>query len=331
MGERVRMRRLTFCLGMIGTAAAMGFGALIGNPSVNASEASVKSEKAADTRAIAYHSPGVTYNGLHATEIPTVGQVAADLKRVKRHFKVIRTYYAQFGGGAVDIGEVAADVGLKVLLGLYLYRDNPDWIAKDYERFVKPAVGRGNVIGLLVGNEDTNQLATVKDYLIKARADFPQTPVGSSQTTGFWLSDPRAAEIVPLVDFIAVNIYPAWDWEKADAANQPIGVTPQSGFASFKGAYDQVAAKYPDKQVVVTETGWPTSYGRIPSKQFPIGISNAGEYLKAVMTWAETSDPPVNIHVYGMFDPLYGVGLGSLFNYHFGLIDSDGKAKGVLF
>ncbi len=331
MGDTRRMRALTFYLGVLGATAALLFGVPIGRPAVNASETGVKSEKAANMRAIATHSPGVTYNGLHTTENPTTQQVADDLERVKRHFSTIRTYYPQFGGGAVDVGKVAADVGLKVLLGLYLYHGQPAWIAKDYDQFVKPAVGRGNVIGVLIGNEDSDQFTTVKEYLKKARTDFPRTPVGSSQTAGFWLADARAAEIQPLVDFIAVNIYPNWDWEKADADNQPIGVTPQTGFASFRGAYDQIAAKYPGKQVVVTETGWPTSYGAVPSKQFPIGIRNAGDYLKSVTRWAETSDPPVNIHVYGMFDPLYGVGLGSLFNYHFGLIDSDGQAKGVLF
>jgi len=304
---------------------------LIGHASAVASEPGFGPEKAATTRAIADHSPGVTYNGLHSTENPTPEQVTDDLRRVKQHFGVIRTYYAQFGGGAVDVGKVAADVGLEVLLGLYLYPDHPDWIAKDYDQFVKPAISRGNVIGILIGNEDSDQLATVKDYLTKARSDFPQTPVGSSQTAGFWLTDPRAAEIVALVDFIAVNIYPAWDWQKADADLQPIGVTPQSGFDSFHATYDRVAAMYPGKQVVVTETGWPTSYGTLLSKQFPIGISNAGTYLKLAMTWAKTSDPPVNLYVYGMFDPRYGVGLGSLFNYHFGLVDSEGKAKGVLF
>ncbi len=320
MGNRVRIRALTLRLGVVG-AAAMVFGVLIGRPSADASEANV----------LAHHAPGVTYNGLHGTENPTPRQVADDLKRVKQHFGVIRTYYAQFGGGAVDVGKVAADAGLKVLLGLYLFNDHPDWTATNYEKFVKPAVGRGNVVGVLIGNEDSDQLATIQDYLNKTRSDFPDTPVSSSETAGFWLTDPRAAEIARLVDFIAVNIYPAWDWEKADADLQPIGVTPQSGFQSFRATFERIAAKYPGKQVVVTETGWPTSYGTLLSKQFPIGIANARDYLKLVMTWAETSDPPVNLYVYGMFDPLYGVGLGSLFNYHFGLIDSDGKAKGVLF
>jgi hypothetical protein len=39
------------------------------------------------------------------------------------------------------------------------------------------------------------------------------------------------------VDFIAANIYPAWDWSRADANNQPMGVTPESGFNGFLATY----------------------------------------------------------------------------------------------
>ena len=50
--------------------------------------------------AIAFHAPGVTYNGLHATTNPTAAQVAADLATTRQHFSHVRTYYPQYGGGA---------------------------------------------------------------------------------------------------------------------------------------------------------------------------------------------------------------------------------------
>ena len=69
---------------------------------------------------IPFHKPGVTYNGLHATEHPTVGQVTADLATTKQHFEHVRTYYPQFDGGAVDVGKIAKDANLNLLLGLFL-------------------------------------------------------------------------------------------------------------------------------------------------------------------------------------------------------------------
>jgi hypothetical protein len=44
---------------------------------------------------------------LHATENPTVEQVTADLATTKLHFELVRTYYPQYGGGAVDERKIA--------------------------------------------------------------------------------------------------------------------------------------------------------------------------------------------------------------------------------
>jgi exo-beta-1,3-glucanase (GH17 family) len=237
---------------------------------------------------IPFHPAGITYNGLHGTPNPTAAQVSADLATTKQHFEHVRTYYPQYGGGAVDVGKIAKDANLILLLGLFLFDGHPDWIAGNYDQFLKPAVARGNIAGILIGNEDPQMIDIITQYLGKAKADFPQIPVGTSQTIGFWLSDGRAAQLLPLVDFIGVNIYPAWDWTRADANNQPIGVTPESGFNSFVDTYNQIQTKFPGRQIVVTETGWPTTFGTIPSQQFP-GISNARDYLNRVKAWAQAS------------------------------------------
>jgi exo-beta-1,3-glucanase (GH17 family) len=278
---------------------------------------------------IPFHAPGITYNGLHSTVNPTAAQVSADLATTKQHFGDVRTYYPQYGGGAVDVGKLAKDAGLNLMLGLFLFDGHPDWIESNYQQFVKPAVARGNITAILIGNEDPQMIDTITQYLQKAKADLPQVPVGTAQTIGFWLTDGDAAQLLPLVDFIAVNIYPAWDWTRADGNNQPIGVTPESGFNSFRDTYSQIQAKYSGRQIVVTETGWPTTFGPIPAQQFPIGISNARDYLNRVIAWAQAQQVVVYIH--NMFDDQYGVDTSSPFNYHFGLIDYAGNPKGVLF
>ncbi len=280
--------------------------------------------------AIPFHDPGVTYNGLHSTENPTAAEVAADLAATRQHFGSARTYYPQYGGGAVDVGKAAKDANLNLLLGLYLF-DNHGWTDGDYQRFVKPAVARGNIEGVLIGNEDPDMIdnGIIPKYLKQAKSDFPQTPVGASQTSAFWLSDGRAAQLLPLVDFIGVNIYPAWDWHHADANNQPIGVSPETGFNSFRDTYNQVTLNYPGRQIVVTETGWPTTFGPIGSQQLPIGITNARDYLQRAIAWAKAQHVVPYIH--NMFDDQFGVNTSSPFNYHFGLIDNTGKPKGILF
>jgi exo-beta-1,3-glucanase (GH17 family) len=172
-------------------------------------------------------------------------------------------------------------------------------------------------------------LRRIAKYLRQAKSDFPRMPVGTSQQSNFWLSDGRAERLLPRVDFIGVNIYPAWDWLRADGNNQPNGVTPETGFNSFRNTYGQVRSKYPGRQIVVTETGWPTTFGPIGSQQFPIGIDNARDYLQRVTGWAQAEQ--VVLYIHNMFDDQYGVDTSSPFNYHFGLIDNAGKPKGILF
>ena len=286
---------------------------------------------------IACHPPGVTYNGLHATTTPSSPQVTDDLTFTKAHFGFLRTYYPQYNGGAVDVGQIAYGLGLKVLNSLFLFDSHPDWIENNYLQFLKPSVARGNVIGVLIGNEDPDKLATIIQYVRLVKQDFPQIPVGTAQTSGFWLADSRASQILPLVDFIGVNIYPVWNWTKPDANNQPVNagqsVTLEQGFTSFVATYQQLVSKYPGMQIVVSETGWPTTFGWVvnttPPKQFDIGITNARDYLTRVKNWAQSAQ--VNVYIHNMFDDLYGVNTSSQFNLHFGLVDYNGKTKGILF
>jgi len=55
---------------------------------------------------------------------------------------------------------------------------------------------------------------------------------------------------------------------------------------------------------IVTETGWPTAFGPIPSQQAPIGISNARDYLTRVTAWAQTQQ--VVLYIHNMFDDQFG-------------------------
>jgi exo-beta-1,3-glucanase (GH17 family) len=80
---------------------------------------------------------------------------------------------------------------------------------------------------------------------------------------------------------------------------------------------------------VVTESGWPTTFGPIPSQQAPVGISNARDYLTRVTAWAQAQQ--VVLYIHNMFDDQFGVDTSSPFNYHFGLIDYAGASKGILF
>ena len=63
----------------------------------------------------------------------------------------VRTYYPQYGSGAVDIGKIAKDANLTALLGLFLFYGHPDWIADNYDQFVEPAPAEARIFDLKTG------------------------------------------------------------------------------------------------------------------------------------------------------------------------------------
>lgn len=295
---------------------------------------------------IPYQSIGVTYNGLHASTTPTVSSVDQDLEKIKSYqmpdggsFTSIRTYYSQYnGGGVVLTKELGKVKGLSALLGLYIDDTfvNNGWVTTDYNNYVKPYLNDKNVIGVLIGNEDydATTASTISQYLKQVKIDQPSMPVGTAQTTDFWLSNPQAATLASQSDFIGVNIYPEWDLNSPDRYNQPqlkgVSLTPAAALSSFKQQYGAVAAKYPGKQIVVTETGWPTTYGWVVNvpmqpKQCQQGLDNANAYFSLVSAWAKQNK--VVVYYYSMFDDWYGVNTSSQYNMHFGLLDNSGNIK----
>jgi len=280
---------------------------------------------------IPYHALGVTYSALHATTSPTTATIDADLKVVSSNgFSCIRTYYPKYVG-SIDVMDRVISANLNALLSLYMYKDHlSDWVADNYTYNVKPHLASANLLGVLIGNEDYGPNAAVNaaidKYLKQVKTDNATTPVSTAQTTEFWLSNSNAQRVGALCDFIAVNIYPAWDWGNPDSKNQPqlngATLSVADGVASFVEQYGKVAKAFPGKQIVVTETGWPTTYGwvvNVPApEQFPIGLTNALDYRKKIAAWASTNN--VNVHYYSMFDNWYGVNTTSQYNFHFGVV-----------
>lgn len=296
-----------------------------------------------------YMPVGVTYNGLHATTDPDKNSVDADLAAIQGYknpananMPSIRTYYPQYRGRIGLMNEMKAQTPkLKVLLGLFLFEyhgDSPDFTSKDFNTFIKPFLSPADpqLAGVLVGNEEgAPSVGTIKNYIGQVVGINKTIPVGTAQRTDFWLTDPTAADLANVCDFIGVNVYPEWNWQSPDANNQPksgsgASLTPQQGFDSFKAQYDKLKKKYPNKQIVVTETGWPTTYGWVvgvpsPPKQYQLGLDNAKAYFKLVSAWAQQNK--VAVYYYSMFDDYYGVDTSSQFNMHFGLLDVNRNPK----
>lgn len=276
---------------------------------------------------------GVTYNGLHKTKEPSEDQIKTDLGTIATSFGYVRTYYPQYRG-FINVLALAKEKDLKILAGFYLFYNEghyDDWARDNYKEFFLPALKNNpNIIGALVSNEDpespVDQIPKVITYLKKVRNEAPAIPLSTAQTNAFWLNSRHAAEVAGLVDFIAVNIYPTWCWQKNVGANRlppatcnsDTPPTPQQAFDNFKEQFAKVQERYRGRQIVVTETGYPTNYGKPPvPADTVLARTYACQYLKLVSDWAKVNNQIV--FMYEMFDSQYGISTDIGFNYHFGL------------
>lgn len=274
---------------------------------------------------------GMTYSGIRTKEAPTVASINQDIQAIqKQGFTTVRTYYPQYNGN-LGLMPIFQNNNIDVLLGLYIFEGHNDWTQNNYDLFIKPYLKSGkNLTAVIVGNEDPQYIEIIKTYINLVKQDGnQQVAVSSAQTSDFWLNDERAQGLASICDFIAVNIYPAWDWNKTDSVNQP-DLSVASGFDSVKKTYQALVQKYPGKQVVVTEVGWPTTYGYVvdvPKQptQFQQGIANANSFFEMVKKWSQNEQ--IVVYYYSMFDDWYAVNTSSLYNFHFGRLGNKGQEK----
>jgi hypothetical protein len=126
-----------------------------------------------------------------------------------------------------------------------------------------------------------------------------------------WMKHP---ELAKAVDFITVHIYPFWQKIPIDAA-----------IRFLDQEYTQLQKTFPDKQIVIGETGWPSA-GPAYGAAMP-GAANQARYLGEFINWAQAKG--VQYFYFDAFDEGWKVheeGVGT----HWGLYQQDGKVKPAL-
>ena len=175
-------------------------------------------------------------------------RIEADLKALKPEVDCVRIYATDQG---LDMTvPIAQKLGLKVILGAWIGRD-----PANNARQVSSAIAFANaypdtVKALVVGNEvllrgemPPDQLA---DLIRRVRAET-KAVVTYADVWEFWLHYP---EVTKAVDLMIIHILPYWE-------DDPIGIG-----GAMKHARDimtRVTTAFPDKQVMIGETGWPSA------------------------------------------------------------------------
>jgi len=240
-----------------------------------------------------------------------VRQIEEDLAQLKQVTNCIRTY--SIDHGLDQIPEVARRHGLKVMQGLWL-SSLPDLSRKQVEGAVALAKRYPDVItAVIVGNEvllrgemSAPQLARIiRD--VKAQVTVPVT---YADVWEFWL---RYREVATAVDFVTVHILPYWE---------DIPIPAGKAAEHVDAIRRQIAAAFPDKEVLIGEFGWPSA-GRMREGARPSPADQA-RVLQDILALAKRQSYRVN--VIEAYDQPWKRQLEGTVGGHWGLFDGSRRA-----
>ncbi len=251
---------------------------------------------------------------------PTPDQIEQDLKRLQGKVRAVRTYSA--GENLETVPQRAGKYGLKVWHGAWL-NDNDKENLEQINLLIDHANRYADTVErVIVGNEvllrkdlTANQL---RSYIRQVKGRVKQ-PVTYADVWEFWLRNPQLADEV---DFITVHLLPYWE-------DEPIGVDRREANGSLSienhilAIYRKVQARFPGKNIVIGETGWPSD-GRMRSDARPGRVEQV-RYFSIFRAIAEREHFDYN--VVEAFDQYWKARQEGTVGGTWGLLDADRSDK----
>jgi exo-beta-1,3-glucanase (GH17 family) len=246
---------------------------------------------------------------------PNLG-AQVDAAQLMARMELIRPYTAwirSFGStnGLEETGAIAHSLALKAAVGAWI---SDDLVANERELQNLIAAGQaGEADTLIVGSEvllrgDLSE-DTLIDYINRVKQAVPGVPVTYADAYDVLLAHPA---ILDAVDIVYVNYYPYWQGLPIDLA-----------VAAIHDWHAQVTAAAAGKQVVVSETGWPSngeSVGRaVPSAE------NAAFFFQNFVSWARANS--VEYFYFEAYDETWKADYEGPQGAHWGVWDKDGNLK----
>lgn len=209
-------------------------------------------------------------------------QIDEDLARLATFTDCVRTYSVSHG--LDQVAALAGKHGLKVMQGLWLSRarsineaeiETAVALAKRYPDVIRSVVV-GNEV-LLRGEMSGADLAAA----IRRVKQAVPVPVTYADVWEFWLRHPG---VYDAVDFVTIHILPYWE-------DFPIAAADAA--AHLDSIRAKVAAAFPNKEILIGETGWPSA-GRMREGALP-SPANQARVIHDVVAAAKRGNYKVNL------------------------------------
>jgi exo-beta-1,3-glucanase (GH17 family) len=248
-------------------------------------------------------------DGQKPGDIISEAQIRRRMEILQPHTKWVRSFSCTEGNEYIP--RVAKELGIKTLVGAWLGND-PEINQREIEGLIKLAK-EGFVDIAAVGNEVMYRKDLTEDELLdfirKVKAELPGIPVGYVDAYYEFSHRPKITE---LCDVILCNCYPFWE-----------GCPFEQSLEYMKQMYYQAKAAGNGKEVIITETGWPSMgenlQGAVPSEK------SARDYFINTQLWSANDNIPV--FYFSSFDESWKVGAEGTVGAYWGIWDKNEKLK----
>jgi exo-beta-1,3-glucanase (GH17 family) len=242
----------------------------------------------------------------------TTAQLREDFALLSGRTDCVRTYTVSDGFDQVPA--VARELGLEVLLGLWIGRDEAH---NEREIDVATRIAnehRATIRAIVVGNEVLlrhERTAEELSILIGRVAAATGLPVTYADVWGHWLKNKSLARSV---SFVTVHILPYWD----DYPIHSDDVMPY-----VEELYSNLQREFPDKKLFIGETGWPSA-GR-PRFAIEAGRVNQARYIREFTVLAQRRG--IDFNVIEAFDQKWKIAHEGTVGGHWGIYDGQRREK----
>ena len=218
----------------------------------------------------------------NSTIVISSEQIAADLAQLAKVSKCVRIYSVE--NGLDKVPELASKVGLKVLLGVWIGRDQ-----LKNAQLINTALSlirdfSGVISAMIVGSEvmlrgemsEADLRKTIRS--VKAQVDLP---VSYADVWEFWLRHPN---ISADVDFVTIHILPYWE-------DSPVRA--EDAAAHLDAVRRLVVRAIPGKEIFIGEAGWP-GRGRMREGALPSRVNQA-RFISEILERARKEHFRINL------------------------------------
>lgn len=236
-------------------------------------------------------------------------QIADRLEIIRPYTHWIRTFSTT--NGNEEVPRIAHEKKLKTLVGA--------WIDTDLEHneieinHLIEIAKAGHADMIAIGNEvllrEDLEVEVLIEYIKRVKQAVPHIPVGYVDAYYMFVNYP---EIVDVCDVLFANCYPFWEHCALEISVE-----------YMKKMYELVLKNAQGKQVIISETGWPTKGeqygGAMPSYE------NAMRYFINTFEWANQEN--ILLFYFSSFDEVWKINHEGEYGAYWGLWDKDGKFK----